>query len=420
MADDARAKPESPRAKRARRGKSRLSKRKRSNREGPRAHAATAVDALHRLLSALARQKGLSGELPLDQLTMPLTLTTSGSSRKKEIELLIASFGAHIDDALKAAGGWRQGHVFCFQCDEPGCRHATIPHPAATFAGYTATGRPRWIGFTELCIARRDGRVERVFGEPPEVIAVVQSADELGQDVLAHVRGPGAPLSVLGQVVAGLLPAAYSSGSGHDRVAATVQVIQMPEAGRAGRFRLNLLGTSWEAIGAVLAEEGGHGPAEGLRSALAAARHRLQAQSRHANRRERAGETVDLEKIVMPILCDVQRDMERVFREHRWRTRHAEVRHRSGKRPTVTAVSEARSAPTNRLLHDLNRKTIVVLGRKGRAHVFSAEGRHVTSLQLGPGEVTRKTARGRWRALSETDARAFRRAVEQRANPTER
>ncbi len=352
-------------------------------------------------------------------MTLPLDVATGGRPGPPAARALIDAIGARIDEALKAAGGWRQGFVYCFQCREPGCRHASPPDPAATFAGYNATGRPDWVDFTELCIARQDSRVERVFADPPQVIAIVQSGDELSDAVLPDMGGAGSVLAVLGQVVAGLLPAEYAPGGGHDRLAMTVQIVEMPAARRGARLRINLVGTTWDAIAAVLETDGVRSPAEGLRASLAAARDRLRAQSRHVTRRERKGEQTDLQALVRPVLLDLQRDIERVFRGHRWRTRHAEERHRGGNRPTDTAVREARNAPTNRLLNDPDRKTIVVLGRKGRAHVFSADGRHVTSLQLGPSEADRKIARGRWRPLDEPAARSFRAAVDARSRTEE-
>ncbi len=381
-------------------------------------NAENAMRAMHRLVDELAKQRGLAGDLPLETIDVALGISTRRADRGGAAEALVKAITARIDDALKASGGWRQGHVYCFQCDEPGCRHSVPPQPAATFAGYNGTGRPVWVGFAELCIERGDDRIHKVFADTPQVIALVQDGASLSPDVLPEFGGAGNALSVVGQVVAGLLPAAYAPGDGHDRVALTVQVVQMPDAGRRGRFRLNLLGTSWEGIAAVLATEGAHSPAEGLRSAIAAARHRLEAQSRHLRKREKAAENTDPHAGAMAVLTDLQRDIERVFRGHKWRTRHAEHRHRSGKRPTVTAVGEARNAPDNRLLHDINRKTIVVLGRKGRAHVFSQQGKHVTSLQLGPGEINRKTTRGRWRPLDKDTARAFREAVQARGDQT--
>jgi hypothetical protein len=55
-------------------------------------------------------------------------------------------------------------------------------------------------------------------------------------------------------------------------------------------------------------------------------------------------------------------------------------------------------------LRDTRRDTFVVLGANSRAHVFSESGRHITSLNLGPGEVDRKRQNARWTAMSKEDA----------------
>jgi len=56
-----------------------------------------------------------------------------------------------------------------------------------------------------------------------------------------------------------------------------------------------------------------------------------------------------------------------------------------------------------------------VLGPRGRAHVFSPDGRHVTSLSLGPAEAERKGGRSRWRPLTGPEAAAFRKAIAERS-----
>jgi hypothetical protein len=173
------------------------------------------------------------------------------------------------------------------------------------------------------------------------------------------------------------------------------------------RLRLNLVGTSPEVIARVAETEGPRSPAEGLRAALEAARHRLEA----LGRRRAATRPGQDPPPVAAFLARLQQDLERALRGHRYRTRHAESRHREGGRPTDTALAEAGRVPDARLLRDAQHRTIVVLGRKNRAHVFAEDGRHVTSLQLTPGEAERKAERSRWTPLGPEEVAAFRRAL---------
>ena len=77
-------------------------------------------------------------------------------------------------------------------------------------------------------------------------------------------------------------------------------------------------------------------------------------------------------------------------------------------------MNDALSANDERLLRDAERSTIVVLGKRGRGHIFSDAGRHVTSLRLRPGEVERKLDRGRWVRLSPDEASSFRERLRER------
>ena len=75
-------------------------------------------------------------------------------------------------------------------------------------------------------------------------------------------------------------------------------------------------------------------------------------------------------------------------------------------------MTDALNVPQERLLRDIERHTVIVLGKKNRAHVFSFQGHHVTSLQLKPDEVDRKSKRKRWRTLTHDEALDFRRILE--------
>lgn len=111
------------------------------------------------------------------------------------------------------------------------------------------------------------------------------------------------------------------------------------------------------------------------------------------------------------ILRRTARALERIGRQSERRTGHAE-RRRVDRRPTSKALEDALSAQDDRLLWDGHRRTVVVLGARGRVHVFSPGGRHITSLVLKREEVEGRKRRERWQALDSTKRRAFRERVE--------
>jgi hypothetical protein len=111
------------------------------------------------------------------------------------------------------------------------------------------------------------------------------------------------------------------------------------------------------------------------------------------------------------MLGRLRSEIERIFRAPSHRTQHAQERHVRGERPTSSAIRDARDAPDERVLRDVRRDTMVVLGPKGRAHLFADDGRHVTSLQLRPGELDRKSSRARWRPVTHEEAQRFRQTL---------
>jgi hypothetical protein len=160
-----------------------------------------------------------------------------------------------------------------------------------------------------------------------------------------------------------------------------------------------VLGLGLDDLSEAAAKGGPRSPAEALRRTLMSLRERVDVLGRRHARSVRAKEPLDLEAEVRPILRKLRSDIERIFRSSKRRTTHAEQRHISGERPTGDAMNDVAHASVEQFFHDTRRNTVVILGSRGRAHVFSAAGKHVTSLRLDPGELHRKTDRQRWTPL---------------------
>lgn len=367
---------------------------------------------LRELTRELASRHGADAD-DLGPLEVRLNLPMNPASDQDDLALarqILSNCEQQVTDHLKATSAYRQGTVYCFLCDSSSCGHATPRDLRDTFSGYRPTGKPEWRSFTNLCIERQEPRVDRLFGDSPEIIALVQGADELHGELMCGFGKGSRTYTVLGQVVAGLIPLSLDPREPHgDRAALTLQVVET-SARVPGRLRLNILGLPLEHVVSAAADADGRGPAEALRRTIRTTRERLQSLDRRATTSERM-EATDLAESVHHMLCQTRGDLERVFRPLKRRTRHAQERHEGGERPTSRALADAHRATDERFLHDVERQTIVVLGPRNRAHVFSPAGRHVTSLQLRPGEVERKTDRKRWRPMRRIDVAEFRRAL---------
>ena len=97
------------------------------------------------------------------------------------------------------------------------------------------------------------------------------------------------------------------------------------------------------------------------------------------------------------MLTSIARRLEQERRSRARRTSHAEQRHAGGDRPTRMAIEDLARAGDGAILVDERRRTTIVLGRRGRAHVWNAAGKLVTSIRYSPESIERKRKQGIWR-----------------------
>ena len=357
------------------------------------------LEELRGLTHLLAEREGAErGEpLPIDELVLPvaLHLNPADGELSRDAAQLIDDLRSRVREHLTAHLSFRLGRAYCFQCKSASCSHSKPSDSTETFAGYSATGKPSWITFPNLCIQRADPRVDQLYADQPQVIAVTQTAEELTGELLPGFGHKSVVYNVLGQVVAGLISERWwSSRSGDSRLAVTLQMVEVHAGQNSRRLRLNIFGVSRDDI-AASGDVHGRAPTERFRRLVHQTEKRLSALGRRIAQAERRGKRVDLHGEVAGWIPRLGGDLVKVFRPHTRRTQHAQKRHLSGSRPTSSAFRDAREASDERLLYDEERKTIVVLGPKSRAHLFSVEAKLVTSLQLGVGELERKTKK-RW------------------------
>lgn len=400
MSSDSGQKPAGPKKKRkGRRPKPRITLEERAER---------ALSQLRALGRELGQREGVlpNEPFPVDEVVIPVKVAFTGGSEGEDEQELVERFRSHVREALTAKIAFRPGRVYCFQCGDAGCAHTAPGQSADTFAGYSPTGKPVWITLTNLLINRGDPRVDKLYGDEAEVVAVAQTARELTGELMAGFGRGSLAFKVLGQVAAGLVPPTLWPAK-EERFTLTLQIVETRVGKAKKRLRLNIIGLSLDDVFGA-AQTSGRLPAERLRRVVRDTRQHLVALGRRVTQAERRGATVDLRTEVEQLISRLANELERIFRPPRRRTQHAYKRHVGGERPTSSALRDARNAPDDRLLHDAERDTIVVLGPRRRAHLFSREGKHVTSLQLRPGEVERKSARKRWRPLSPEQLRDWR------------
>lgn len=379
------------------------SSRGRARRAAPEARLRAALDQAVGALKDLARQH--DAPLP-DRVRIDLEPRLDSAQR---VEAALAQIEAALSAARPVDDLWRAGAVHCFWCNASDCGHARPPTPGSVFAGYAATGKAEWVDFVQSCVDRRLPGLEGLFADPPHPLAFIQQ-HELTGDLLPGFGQNAHAWRLRGQVCVGLVPADLRAPRG-DRVAFSIQVVETRRPNAPLKLRVNLVGLDSHQITSAAASGPARNTAEQLRRLIQRAQRTVGRISRRSVLAEARQEPYDADQGIASMLGQMRGDLVRIFGPQQWRTQHAKERHGDGARPTSKALSDAREAGPERLFRDTRRETIVVIGPRNRAHVFTETGRHVTSLRLEPGELGRKTQRKRWLPLSAPGVTAFRAAV---------
>lgn len=393
--------------------------------EEPRLGLARHIVERLRLLARILYDEATTGRAarPLDapfDLRILLHPDGPASSTVPAIEDAVKLLGAlrrRISELAIHGQVYRSGRVFCYWCESSGCAHAAPPGESAVFGGYMPTGRPAWRDFASAVLARRDPRIEGLYRKPPETIAFVEREEELAAAQLPTF-GKGSPAyHVIGQISLGYLREPDSGGA---PLAMTLQVVRSMASAAEIRLDLNVLGVLSDGRDAESLFAEGFEP--DLDAAVRWARGALGDVERRLNALRRSGDADRAEALapaVRPIFDQLEKRLEKIFRQRVRRTAHARERAEGGERPTRNALEDARRAGDHEILYDASEETIVVLGARGRVHVFSPGGRLVTSIVLTRNEVDRRLLRKRWRPARREEADAFRRALEpRRENPS--
>ncbi len=348
----------------------------------------------------LLRRKG--GKL---ELVLELPVPSSDEALDDAIERFRARLDREVEAALERAVVFRPGAVFCLRCGRSDCEHSRPGAGREVFGGYGPTGTPRFVDLGRLLLARRDEEVEDLFRERGPLVVRRMEEDELLRDLLPPFReGPGR-FRLHGQVVAGWYRVPDRTGAPR-ALAVTFQVVS---AGRPGRRRLGLnvlgCGPDGESLESLFDRLGRIPWLDAARWA-----QDVLARIERDQRRSRGTDRL-LDRRVAGVLGGLARRLARRERARSRRTRHAELRHEQGNRPTEMAILDLSRAEPGRILRDTRRGTFIVLGERGRAHVFSDAGKHVTSVRYGPGAVERRLARGTWRPATPGEATRLRARV---------
>ncbi|MAD60872.1 MAG: hypothetical protein CMH49_05080 [Myxococcales bacterium] len=362
--------------------------------------------ALRLLDSAIRQEAKKTGVLRLSPLHLDLIIGAGENLNhqpdQEAIQRQIKKVKQRINEELatQIPTQWRRGTVFCFHSEQA----ISPPSHDAVFTGYDTLGRPQWQRLLPLCLQRQVEHLERLYAQPAEAIALMMKAP-IGEALISEITA-GRLYDVLAQVVIGPISDSFKPLRQEDeRYTLTAQMILSKPQERKLSIHLNILGLDPDDIYEAAAKAAPRGP-------LARARNCILSAQKEARKLQ---ELLNLKRVnhdrlpdeAEKILSHLRDSLFRVLKGDLKRTHHAKTRHHSMERPTSEAWRDAKRAGNERLFWDQHQETVVVVGPKGRVHVFSLDARHVTSMRLGAGELERKTGQGRWRPLIGEQVRTF-------------
>jgi hypothetical protein len=326
------------------------------------------------------------------------------------------SVGSQIESAVREATArekvFRPGHVYCYRCESSHCEHGSPPAPERVFGGYSPTGQPLWPELAQFLMELKHPGVEGLYRQPGRTLAAAYVEPESLKLRQLGIFGKGSKTyDILAQAVFGYLrfPPFPGGDPQGDRTAFTLQAVEIRDRGRRPRVVLNVIGKLSDGSEAM---EMLTGPRHMRVLEVVVTARRLVGKLRPSTvKRVSSRESGKASASASAVLRKATRSLERLGRQSERRTMHAEKRH-TERRPTAKALEDAATVQDEGLLADDREGTIIVLGSRKRAHVFSPEGRHITSLSLNREEVESRKRRKRWRPLDREDRRRFQASIQ--------
>ena len=312
---------------------------------------------------------------------------------------------AAVQSLIEHTSVFQPGRVYCLRCQSSRCEHAAPADSRQVFIGYGSTGVPRFRDLGQWLLERRDPRVDLLYREPPQLVATVTSETDLAGELLPAFRQGG--YRIHGQVAVGWY---RSPGSNGDRrpMAVSFQVISSRPREQRRRFGLNVIGSGpqGEPLDHVfdrLGEIPWGDPVRWAQTVLGGIEHQLARSPRMP------GKVVD--QRIEGLINALARRIEKGWRSKERRTQHGQRRHDEGDRPTRMAFADLARATPEDLLVDTRRETLVVVGDRGRAHVFNQDGKLVTSVRYTPAAIEKRRQKGIWRTAAAEEGEALRKRI---------
>ncbi|MBK8097608.1 MAG: hypothetical protein IPK26_10895 [Planctomycetes bacterium] len=367
---------------------------RRHDRKGSEHLALVATKALAEMAQALLKIEGV------DPLAMPRFLDLNlrvpldaNLDARRAASTAVEQILQRVREVREHEKALIPGAVFSYfagTADAEGCRPA---EPRQVFDGYSSTGKPVFSDFVTLAIERKDPGIDQLLAGDDIVLTRVTMGRVLRTQQLAEFGNNSPVFKILGQVDAGLFRVLGAEG----KCAFSFQLLRGTTLEGKPRLRLHPVG----AVDVMdLADPS-------LLNLLSRCQRHLDTEALRLAGLLQNGE-VDEEEFARPLLVELAQRLASRARHAGRRTQHANERADEGQRPTPRAYPDAGEAHDDAIWWDTEKSTIVVLGPKGRVHVFTPQARHVTSVMMQGSAVQNRRQQGRWRQAEPDERGEFR------------
>lgn len=345
----------------------------------------------------------LAGHGSALDLRLRLPVVPRDGDLARSAEAAGEALAAELQSVLTRRALFRAGHVHCLRCASSACEHSAPASGREVFAGYGPSGVPRFVELGPWLLERGDPRVDQLYDDPPRFLTATASGADLSVSLLPAFRDITTGYYLHGQVVAGWYRG--TDAAGHPALVALTFQIASTRTPRSRRlYGLNLVGTGPgdESLESFCSRLGEIPWAPAVRWAQS-----VLGQIAAAGVGSPSGAAM-IERRLEGLIDGLATRLDKSRRAEGRRTLHARERHRQGARPTRMAMADLKRARPEQVLVDARHDTLVVLGDRGRAHVWSRDGKLVTSIRYSPESIARRQKTEAWRQAREEEVGGLR------------
>lgn len=305
-------------------------------------------------------------------------------------------------------GAYRRGAVYCYLDESAECTHSRPGHPSHVMAEYLPNGIPDWRDFRDVLIDEHPAAAAQLFKSRDRTVAVTMRGRDIKHRLLSSFGKSSRTYNILGQIICGFFSIQPSDISDQtiDDLALTIQAVEYRDS--EGTMRLGLNTISGHDDINILDHLTSKAYAA-FRDKLIETERTLASIARDIRTApaDRKNEVLKQRMSSIPgLMRDIQATVLKMNQRRHRRTGHAESRS-SDNRPVFTAMDDLQSVRVEDILEDPRNRTIIVPGRRRRWHVFSRNGRLVTTLFLDSEKVQSRLSRKRWRPVEAAILDAF-------------